>query len=228
MKGVTLILFGVLCQPGFAQNPHPGAMSDFPPYKILPGAIDEDNQPLSAASLCPTVPASACFTLADYGSSPKNDDLLPFGLRPRSQRLKLTAGGSLVLFNANCGGGSGSSDRYVLLRYESDRTLKNLLPEVVVSNQADVAAWDLPTFSPLPVFVTADFIWGGMEAHYSPHYFEIRIFLYDAASDRYILKHKYPTAHKYPGTDNWEGMPEVLEREKPKIMRLLNAGETRH
>lgn len=128
-----------------------------------------------------------------------------------------------MLFNANCGGGSGSADRYVLLRSEPDGHFKNLLPEIIVTNQADVATWNLPTVSLLPVFVTADYLWEGMEAHYSSHFFEIRIYVYDGAADRYKLRHEYRTAHKYPGIDNWEQAPEVLERERGKIVEMLGA-----
>ena len=128
-----------------------------------------------------------------------------------------------MLFNANCGGGSGSADRYVLLRSEPDGQLKNLLPEIVVSNQADVATWDLPIVSPMPVFVTADFLWGPNEGHYSSHFFEVRMYVYDGAADRYKLRHKYQTAHKYPGIDNWEQAPEVLEKERVKIIEILAA-----
>jgi len=126
-----------------------------------------------------------------------------------------------VLFNANCGGGSGSSDRYVLLRSEPDGQFKNLLPQIVVTNQADVAAWALPTVSPMPVFLTADYLWGDMEGHYSPHFFEVRIYVYDVAADRYKLLHKYQTARKYPGIDNGTQAPEVLDKEKNRIIKIL-------
>jgi len=126
-----------------------------------------------------------------------------------------------VLFNANSGGGSGSSDRYVLLRSEPNQSFKKLLPEITVTNQADVAAWDMPSVSPMPVFLTADYLWGAMEAHYSSHFFEVRMYVYDQVADRYKLRHKYQTAHKYPGIDNWEQAPEVLEKEKGKIMEIL-------
>jgi hypothetical protein len=107
-------------------------------------------------------------------------------------------------------------------RAEPNGQLKNLLPGVIVTNQADVAVWDLPTVSALPVFVTADFLWedGG---HYSPHFFEVRMYLYDPATDRYKLGHKYRTAHKYPGIDNWDSPPEVLEKEWGRIIEVLGA-----
>jgi hypothetical protein len=127
-----------------------------------------------------------------------------------------------VLFNANCGGGSGSDDRYVLLRSEPDGHLKNLLPQVIVTNQADVAVWDLPTVSTMPVFLAADFLWED-GAHYGSHFFEVRIYIYDAAMDRYKMQHKYRTAHKYPGIDTWDAAPEVLEKERGRIIEVLGA-----
>ncbi len=128
-----------------------------------------------------------------------------------------------MLFNANCGGGSGSADRYVLLRSEPDGHIKNLLPEIIVTNQADVSTWDLPTVSSMPVFLTADYIWGGMEGHYGDHFFEVRMYVYDAPTDQYKLSHKYRTAHKYPGVDNWEQAPVVLEKERDRIIQALGA-----
>ncbi len=127
----------------------------------------------------------------------------------------------MVLFNANSGGVSGSSDRYVLLKSGPDGRFKNLLPEIIVSNQADVAVWNLPIVSPMPVFVTADFLWEGMEAHYSSHFFEVRIYVFDPAADHYKLRHKYRTSHKYPGIDNWEQAPEVLEKDRSRIIEEL-------
>jgi hypothetical protein len=220
----TLWVAGVLIFSAFrllAQDESSKALRTFPPYKVYQGILDEDNFPVSGARLCTTEEKSHCFTLAPDGEKFDKDSWLYFGLRAHSQRLRLNGGGSIVLFNANRGGGSGSSDRYVLLRAEPDGRLKNLLPEIIVTNQADVAAWDIPIASPLPVFITADYLWEGMEAHYSSHFFEIRIYVYDGTADRYTLRHKYRTAHKYPGIDNWEQAPEVLARERGKIIEML-------
>lgn len=206
-----------------AQGPLWASFRDFPPYRIYPGVLDEDNQPVSGARLCVTEGESHCFTLAHSGTGSDKDSWFYYGLRAKSQRLKLNGGGAVVFFNANSGGGSGSSDRYVLLRSEPDRHFKNLLPEIIVSNQADVAAWDLPTASPMPVFLTADYLWEGMEGHYSSHFFEIRIYVYDPAADQYKLRHKYRTAHKHPGIDNWEEAPGILVRERNRIIEVLRA-----
>jgi len=205
----------------WAQGERSTALNEFPQYKVYQGVLDEDNFPVSGARLCSTEGRPRCFSLVHSGTKSDEDSWSYFGLRAKSQRLKLDGGGSLVLFNANCGGGSGSADRYVLLRSEPDGHFKNLLPEIIVSNQADVATWNLPTVSLLPVFVTADYLWEGMEAHYSSHFFEIRMYVYDGVADRYKLRHKYRTAHKYAGIDNWEQVPEVLARERGKIIEML-------
>ena len=205
----------------WAQGERSTALNEFPQYKVYQGVLDEDNFPISGARLCSTDGKPRCFSLAHSRTKSDEDSAFYFGLRAKSQRLKLDGGGSLVLFNANCGGGSGSADRYVLLRSEPDGHFKNLLPEIVVSNQADVATWDLPTVSALPVFVTADFLWGGMEAHYSSHFFEVRMYVYDEAADRYKLRRKYTTSQKYPGIDNWEQAPEILDSERGKIIEML-------
>jgi len=191
---------------------------EFPPYKVYQGILDEGNFPITGARLCSRDGKPHCFALGESGEAADH-----FGLRAHSQRLKLRAGGSVVLFNANTGGGSGSADRFVLLRSEPNGNLQNLLPQIIVSNQADVAAWDLPTVSPLPVFLAADYLWGSMEGHYSAHFFEVRIYVYDRTADRYKLRHKYRTAQKYPGIDNWEQAPEVLEKERGRILKLLGA-----
>ena len=199
-----------------AQSADSTAVKEFPHYKVYQGLLNEDNFPISGARLCTTEDKTYCFTLSGTGAAPDY-----FGLRAKSQRLKLDSGGSIVLFNANCGGGSGSADKYVLLRYEPDGHLTNLLPRIVVSNQADVATWNLPTVSRLPVFITADFLWEGMEGHYSSHHFEVRVYIYDRTTDRYKLRQKYRTVQKYPGIDNWDQAPEVLERERGEIVEML-------
>ena len=161
----------------WGQGTRSAVIREFPEYRVYPGTLDQDNFPVSGARLCTTEAKPHCFAL-DRHETDENDRFY-FGLRATSKRIKLSGGGSVVLFNANCGGGSGSSDRYVLLRSESDGRFKNLLPPIVVSNQADVAIWDLPTVSAMPIFLTADFLWEGMEAHYSNHFFEVQIYVYD-------------------------------------------------
>jgi hypothetical protein len=149
----------------FSQAPASSVIRDFPEYRIYSGAIHEGGFPVSSARLCTVGAKPQCFALAPQTNGADHDQWFYFGVRPTSKRINVGEGGSLVLFNANCWGGSGSSDRYVLLQLLADGRLKNLLPEIIVSNQAEVAAWELPTVSPMPVLLTADFLWQGGEAH---------------------------------------------------------------
>ena len=107
--------------------------------------------------------------------------------------------------------------------FRTGSKLQEFAAWIVVTNQADVAAWNLPTVSPMPVFLTADYLWGAMEGHYSSHFFEVRIYVYDPAMERYKLRHKYYTKHRYPGIDNWEQAPEVLEKERGRIIEASRA-----
>lgn len=224
MKCLWVVVLAAGCVvAAWSQGVQSTVVREFPEYRVYPGTLDEDNFPVSGARLCTTEAKPRCFTLAHSGEGSDKGDWFYYGLRATSRRIKLDGGGSVVLFNANCCGGSGSSDRYVLLRPEPDGHFKNLLPEVIVSNQAEVEIWKLATASPMPVFVTADYLWGAMEGHYSDHFFEVQVYVYDASTDRYKMRHKYRTAHRYPGVDDWDSQPEVLEKERGRIVEMLGA-----
>ncbi len=178
----VLAVIAGCCVRALGQGVGAPAVREFPAYRVYPGTLDENNFPVSGAKLCTTEAKPHCFTLTPQVAWFGKDEVRSFfGLRARSKRVKLGGGGSTVLFNANCGGGSGSDDRYVLLRSESDGHLKNLLPEIIVTNQADVAVWDLPTVSPVPLMLTADALWedGQTEPTSSTAYF-------DPALDRHL------------------------------------------
>ena len=196
-------------------------VKDFPEFRVYAGVQGEHGEPLSGAKLCTTGTQRRCFSLARWVGHYKDDELTTdFGVRARTQRIRVRDGGSLILFNANSFGGSGSSDRYALLGMEENGRLRDLLPQVIVSNQADVVMWDLTTISPLPVLATADALWED-GAHYGPHFFEVRIYRYDVVNDRYALKLKYRTVHRYPGIDNQVEGPDVLGKERGRIMEKL-------
>jgi len=223
MRFLWIVLLLAACSFGNAQAPSTTTIRDFPAYVIYPGTLDEDDFPTSSSRLCTTEANPHCYTLPRTSYDSDNTNFSYYALRTKSKRFKLDSGGSLILFNANCGGGSGSADRYALLRSEPSQHLKDLLPEIIVSNQADVAMWNIPDASPLPVFVVADFLWGAGEAHYSSHFFEVRIYAYDSKADRYTFRHKYRTAHKYPGIDNWEQAPGVLASERNRVVKFMSS-----
>jgi hypothetical protein len=195
--------------------------SDFPSIKLHEGAKDEGQFPKSDARLCLIGNPRTCFSL-----NPIRDKygVTYFGLQPRAERVRLHSGGSLVLFSAYCGGGSGSAVRFALLRHEADGSLKDLLPLLTLSNQSDHALWDVPTVSVVPLLITADFIWEGMEAHYGSHFYQIRAYRYDPATDKYAQILEYQTGHQYRGFDNTSDDPfPLLKFERATILRKLAA-----
>jgi hypothetical protein len=218
---IQFLLLLIAAHVAFSQEAKPRIL-EFPEFKVYGGVQDEANQPVGAARLCINERPIHCYFLPSEIDVHNKDLRSDFGLRPESKRIPVRSGGSLVLFHANCGGGSGSDDRYVLLRREVNGRFKNLLPKIIVTNQADVAIWDLPALSSLPVLVTADYLWEGKEAHYGDHHFEVKAYIYDAETDRYVLKEQYRTAQKYPGVDNWEQAPEVLDKERSRIIEKIS------
>jgi hypothetical protein len=94
---------------------------------------------------------------------------------------------------------------------------------ITLSNQSDHALWSVPTLSDMPLLVTADFIWEGMEAHYAPHFYEIRAYRYDRRIGTYAQILKYRTSRKYKGFDNLDDPFPLLKFERATILRKLAA-----
>lgn len=196
----------------------------FPGYKQMQGQVDKDGFPTSGAKLCLIATADVCFAMPSH-PYPEADakGVYEFGLEPKSERLELPGGGALVLFTGTfSAGGSGTLERLVVLRYEADGSITNLLPYVAVTNQSDRAMWQLPEMSPLPILVTADFLWdfGSGETHLSKHFYQIHAYRYDASQDRYVEALSYKTAKRYPGLDDVERV-RVLVPEREEIVRRL-------
>jgi hypothetical protein len=197
------------------------SVSDFPPFTVHEGAKDEGGFPTSDAKLCIVDSSQTCFSLSPQRGLNDKDEDLYFGLYPKTQRIPLRSGGSLVLFFADCGGDSGSSARFALLRYERNGSLRDLLPTLMLSNQSDHALWDVSAASDMPLLVTADFIWEGLEGHYGSHFYEIRVYRYNTSTGKYAQVLKYQTSHKYRGFDNFDDPFPLLKYEKSSILRKL-------
>jgi hypothetical protein len=194
---------------------------EFPKFRLYKGAADGPYFAASGARLCLGDDARTCFELHPIGHG---DPESYFGLHPKAERIPLASGGSLVFFFANTGGGSGSTDRYALLQYERDGSLRDLLPAITLTNQSDHALWDVPTVSDMPLLVTADYLWGAMEAHYGAHFYEIRAYRYDPATGKYAQILKYETGHQYRGFDNTSDDPfPLLKFERATVLQKLAA-----
>jgi hypothetical protein len=208
----------VLYLPGaaFAQGTQAG-IPDFPAYKVYAGTMDANGLPTGAACLCLDASPALCYAL------PERQSDMQFGLEPKTERVSVHGGGSLILFSAAfSGGGSGTLVELALLRYEQDARLRNLLPTVQRTEQGDQAVWQLPSVSSMPVLVTADYVWGKGETHFAQHIFEIRAYLFDSVRQIYAEKVGYRTSHRYASLDETDQI-NVLVPERAEILRRLGA-----
>jgi hypothetical protein len=175
--------------------------------------MDADGIPRTAAQLCIGSNATRhCY--APPTQAP------PFGLNPKTRSIRNASGTSLVLFTAESwAGGSGSLTILALLDI-SDARLKNLLPELKVTNQSEYHLWNLPSISAMPVLVTADYVWADGETHFARHRYRVTSFVYDKQAGRYLQRDQYVTGKKYPGLDAADEI-KVLEPERASILAKL-------
>jgi hypothetical protein len=142
--------------------------------------------------------------------------------------VELRRGESALFFEAAGGGVSGFALHFALLRFcDRDRfpgcsvdELKDFLPhELEVSNQGQHAWWELSEISDSKVFLTADFVWGPREAHYTNHRYIISVYVrrpddFDGLS--YYLVDQFMTVRPYNGE-----LDDVLGAEKQEILARL-------
>ena len=205
-----------------AQRTHRAGAMEFPRYKLIEGVKDGPYFATTGAQLCLADGWKTCFSLPPQRAKLNGEEMVTqFGLMPEGQRVSIRAGGSLVLFFADSGGGSGSGAKFALLRYRRDKPLYDLLPEIELSNQSDHALWYIPSVSSMPLLVTADFLWED-EAHYGSHHYEIRAYRYNANIDKYEQILKYQTERKYRGFDNFDDPFPLLKYERASILKKLN------
>jgi hypothetical protein len=151
--GVRITVMSVFCfaltlpAVGMAQRTTAG-VPEFPAYKVNPGQVDLDGLPTGAAHLCLNARPTHCYSLPNGRKDMQSEIEFKFGLEPKTERISVEGGGSLILFCATfSGGGSGTLDELALLRYEQDGALRNLLPVVQLTEQGDRAIWQLPSVS---------------------------------------------------------------------------------
>jgi hypothetical protein len=208
----------------FGQNINTTAAKTFPRFTVSEGQLDQDGFPISGAKLCLVVSKDSCYQMPSHASDGSGRVTYEFGLEPHSKILPLTTGGSWAFFSATfSGGGSGTLTRLAVLRYEYEDGLgrfTNLLPYVELTNVSEHAMWTIPSASPYPVLVHADFIWGNGETHFAPHYYTVEVWRFDTATDRYSKAVSYRTSKKYEGGDS--GSISVLGPERAEILRRIS------
>ena len=188
-------------------------------YHLVPGEVPKDT------GCDPTSPARICLSASgtDHCFIPKKStDGFIFGMEPEARSLGDFNREELILFSAMFSGcGSGTLRDYSLLVVR-DGEFVNLLPHVRLTNQSEIVIWKRPPISIYPILITADFIWDfdRNETHFSSHYYEIDVYLYDPSSREYKHKLSYKTAHKYPGLDDGDEI-NVIKPETQVILKRL-------
>jgi hypothetical protein len=184
-------------------------------YRVLPGKLDADGIPTSAARIC--LGASG----TDHCYTPPSDKYA-FGLDPTARTIAKINRKDLILFTATFyGGGSGDLTNLALLE-ERGGEFVNLLPVLQLTNQSEYRFWGLSRFSTLPVLVTADFVWDfeAHETHFAHHRYSIHGYAYDPKTGKYTEQTHYVTFKKYPGLDEVDSV-HVLDAERQAVIASL-------
>ena len=172
-----------------------------------------------SASICIEAPPERqCYTAPDRYGHGQSELIFSEGNTPA------------LLFQAESVGTSGSSLHFALLRPGNGKDLDDLFfSDMTLSNQSEHAFWSDPIISPAKIFVTADFVWGPDESHYSNHRYIISAYIlrHTALLDDpyYYLQDQYMTARSYDLEK-----AHILSSEKPEIVarlrRLKSASRT--
>ncbi|MBS1872176.1 MAG: hypothetical protein JSU00_03110 [Acidobacteria bacterium] len=154
-----------------------------------------------------------------------------FGGSPNLSVIELRKGESALFFETASGGVSGFSLHFALLEFCDPQSpgcgrdrFDNLLPyELRVSNLSQHAWWNLPAISDSKVFLTADYVWGPREAHYSDHRFIVSVYVRrpnDTGQFDYWLVDRFMTVRYYRYGNDGE-LDDVLGAEKPEVLARL-------
>jgi hypothetical protein len=189
----------------------PAEVFDGQRVTVTPGTVGRGiAATLTAARVCLS-PSGQCF-------SPSTSSKPPFGAAPTASVVRISANKDALLFTAIAsGGGSGSAKMIALLGLEAGR-LADLLPDVSVSEQGQFVVWQEPTVSAYALIVTADYVWGGGEAHFTPHRYRISTYAMGAMAGggepvRYFLQDEYLTSSKHAPPDRPDGTT-ILDGER--------------
>lgn len=184
--------------------------------------------PLMEGGFFPKGPASVCLEPPPNRqcyTAPKG-----FGRDASDEVIELDKSTKALLFRAANGGVSGWSIHLALLLPVSGDSLDDLFSyeDVTLSNQSEYGFWKEHSFSPWPLFVTADYIWGPGEAHYDAHRIIVSAYMREfnsatADQEQYYLADRYMTARKYDLDKR-----DILDLEKQEIFarlrRVIRAG----
>jgi hypothetical protein len=91
------------------------------------GKTDSDGVPTSNARICVKA-ETQCFALSTDSDGSRLSYF--FGLDPKSERVAIDSGGSVIFFSGTfSAGGSGMVESFALLQYDSNGKITDILPK---------------------------------------------------------------------------------------------------
>jgi hypothetical protein len=214
-RPVPIVALLFVCATAVAQLRFDGDLPRFDGRAVAISEPESDPDgffPKGPASVClEGLPQRQCYTAPEE-----------FGRDPKVALVQLEKDMPALFFSAASGGVSGWMIHSALLRPGTGKDLQNLfMSDVSVSNQSQSAFWSDPSISDAQFFITADYVWGPDESHYSPHRYIISAYVQKRSSDLggfyYYLEDRYMTARTY----DREAGADILGSEKPEILTRL-------
>ena len=136
---------------------------------------------------------------------------------------KLPTQAALFVSEFHHEGGSGSLRLITLWAYRDDtQKFDNVLPKVLLSEQGEYRLISHENVFN-EAFVTADYIWGENETHFSPHRFKIKIYVFNEDDKSFLLKAEYTTKLKYKSLDDVDKKQmNIIRHELKQIKGIIN------
>jgi hypothetical protein len=117
-------------------------------------------------------------------------------------------------------GGSGSLNFLTLWVYKKEtKEFVNIVPKILFTEQGEYRLFTKEKGFD-EILVTADYIWGDNETHFSQHRYKIKIYKFDNNSKSFILHKEYTTKSKYKSLDETDEI-NVIMPELKNIKALL-------
>jgi len=173
-----------------------------------------------AASICiEGPPQQQCYTAYNEENS-----VFDYGINPTVRVIRVDKYTSALLFSATSGGVSGTATRFVLLRPGSGTELRNLFPDISISDLSQQTLWNNASISDAPIFLTAEELYGPDETHHSPHRYKISAYIRRRSPSPedsfYFLADQFMTTRKYL-IEPEGGKVNILNSEKQEILARL-------
>ncbi len=179
---------------------------------VIEPAREDDLTTKGPASIClEGPPQQQCYT------APPD-----FGNDPTATLVHVAKNKSAILFSAASRGVSGASIHFALLQPGTANLLQDMFTSALsLSNLGTHALWNEPTISDATIFLTADYVWGPDESHYSEHRYVISAYLLKSSNllddPYYFLEDQFMTIRKYDPESN----AKILVAEKQEILSRL-------